>query len=193
MKKLRVNPKEIHLADIPEEGRTYSYTRESGELNVALKDVVGQNDYKIDLEIRPLGNVYELRGKISAQMDLACSRCGIDFKFPVNQSFQEVVVIEEEMPRSGKTARVNHTTELDACGPDYMILSSDVFKVTEFMHELIALAEPIQPLGKADCDKGCENLNEVYEKGLIQPPGSEPVASGTHNPFTVLKDMKLNS
>jgi len=35
----------IRLNEIPEEGRNYTYSQETGELNEALKDIVGEHDF----------------------------------------------------------------------------------------------------------------------------------------------------
>ena len=191
MKQPRLHPVHIRLNDLPPEGKTFEYSRESGELNSTLAEFIGQNPYTIRFEIHPIGNAFELRGTASTKMDLACSLCGIDFKQDIQEKLHEVIVIQEELPRVGHEARVNHTTELEATGPSYLEIPSPDLNVAEYIHEIIGLAVPLKPLGKKDCETSCENADELVRQGLLI---REQDAEKTKNsPFGVLKDLKLNS
>ena len=52
----------IRLTEIPNDGRSYTFDRESGELNEQLSDLVGKNAYHVNFTISPIGNAYEMRG-----------------------------------------------------------------------------------------------------------------------------------
>lgn len=186
-----ITPTEFNLKELPPEGRHFHFDETSEELSTELTDVVGNNPYSVDLEIQHLGNAYQVSGTIKTQMDLACSRCAVDFKFPVDFKVKEILMIEPEMPRSGKSARVNHSSELNPLAPDCTVLHSSIFNLGPFVRELIALAEPIQPLGKPDCDDLCENFLETQKQQQLR--GSEIDLNNNTNPFAVLKDLKLNS
>ncbi len=195
----QLSPAIIDLREVPREGSQYSYSQESGELTSAFADIIGSNPYTVDLRINPVGNAYEVSGQVKTSLNLLCSRCGIDFKYPVSESFREILLVTEKMPRQGKEARVNHSSELDPAGPNVTLLEDETFKVGDFVREIIGLAEPVQPLGKPDCDVDCENLQEAYAKGWLTRPGQEvegaedEVGPGRNSPFKVLKGVKLDS
>jgi uncharacterized protein len=178
------NPKYIQLSELPDDGRDYTYTSESGELTEALEDVLQDNSYQINLYLEKLGNAYQATGTIQTHLSRQCSRCGADISLPVNLSVKEILMIHPEMPRSGKNAKVNHSTELDPLSPDCVILHKPELNVGEFLREIVVVNEPIRPL----CSKPCEN---PY---LANHQGAEPdLANSEMSPFSVLKDLKLNS
>ncbi|MCC7403814.1 MAG: DUF177 domain-containing protein [Bdellovibrionales bacterium] len=194
MKILKEDPTVIVLGEIGEDGRQLSYDSANLAMSQALGDLIGDNPFKIQLFIRPMGNVFEATGQIESSQDLACYRCALDFKHPVRETIREILVIEDERPRSAKSARVNHSSELDSSGPSVTTLASELFNVADFVHEIIALAEPYQPKAKENCGDDCENLKEAFEKGWLSRAGQEGGESPkSENPFSILKDFKLNS
>ena len=62
----------------------------------------------------------------------------------------------------------------------------------EFIHEIIAINEPLRPLGSPDCEIACENYNKAIEKGWLQVQ-DDADSQEKQSPFSVLKGMKLNS
>lgn len=189
--KNRLNPIDIVLRDLPPEGREFTFTRETGELNQALKDLIQDNPYEVQLHITPMGNTYDLKGSVKAGLNLQCSLCAIDFKFPVNQSLHELLVVQKPMAKGDQQIKANHAHEWENQGPDYILLDSEVFRVADYIHEIIGLAEPIRPLGKEDCDLACENLTEPVKQWLgVGTKVPDPIKS---NPFQVLEKMKLKS
>ncbi len=190
--KARLNPTSIPLKDLPPEGRDFIYTRESGELNDGLKDLIGTNGYQVRFQLLPVGNAYNLVGTLETHLNLECSLCAIDLKFPVKQNLNEVLVVQKPLGKGDQQSKANHAHEWSDSGPDYILLDSEVFNVTDYVHEAIGLAEPIRPLGKPDCDVSCENLTEPVKKWLIPSgqPGTDPIKT---NPFQVLEKIKLKS
>lgn len=195
--KRRILPTKIVLSELPPEGRDFIYNREGGELNKALMDLIGSNPYEIHFRLKPMGNVYLMDGKVGTQLDLLCSRCGVDFKQEIQEKLSEILVVQEQpMARGDSTTRVNHTSDLHENQQEATLLDSPHFDVGEFFHEIIALAEPIQPLGGSNCDVSCENLEKAYEKGWLARPGqaeTEDEDFAKNNPFAGLKDLKLDS
>jgi hypothetical protein len=57
---------------------------------------------------------------------------------------------------------------------------------------MIALAEPMRPLGKPDCETACENLTEPMRRYLAQNAG-EGEKGVKSSPFQVLEKIKLKS
>ncbi|NQZ01615.1 MAG: DUF177 domain-containing protein [Bdellovibrionales bacterium] len=188
-----LTPVEIVLSELPEEGRTLHYTTETGELNDVLRDVIGNHSYDIKLTVMPMGNAYSVVGSLRTRMDLVCSKCAMDFAHSVNEKVDEIFVIEEERPRTAKSARVNHSNELDFAGPDCTELSSPVLNMGDYVREIIALSEPIRPLGGPDCETSetCPNLIEAKKGGWA--PENFTTEHEDLSPFAALKDFKLNN
>jgi uncharacterized metal-binding protein YceD (DUF177 family) len=190
--KPRLAPIEIHLRDLPPEGRDFVYTRESGELNHALADLIHKNDYRVEFHLMPMGNTFDLRGKLITHLDLECALCALDFKFPIEQKLHELLVVQKPLEKGDQLVKNNHAHEWENKGPDYILLDADVFHVGDYIHELVGLAEPIRPLGKPDCDINCENLSEPVKKYLGYGAENAPDPIRT-NPFQVLEKIKLKS
>lgn len=192
--KLRLNPTEITLRDLPPEGRDFEFTHESAELTPILKDLIGSNPYSLKIQITPMGNSYDLKGQLTTSMDLQCSLCASDFKHPVNVNLHELIVIEKAFGKGDQMTRNNHAHEWEAGGPDYIVLQSDAFNVGEYAHEAIGLAEPIRPTCAPDLPAGCANPNDRPERAWLSYGQEEKPGSQIHsNPFQVLEKIKLKS
>lgn len=190
--RLALQPTVIYLRELPNEGRTYIYTNESAELTPFLKDLLGQRPYRVEIEVKPMGNVYSAIGTIEAGLEELCSRCAIDFILPVKERFNEILVVGETPHRGGgHQARVNHSSELNADGPECTELPTHEFRVADFVHEIIALSRPIKPMAKPDCDDSCENFQMALQKGWVTTGNSDSFQKT--NPFSQLSKLKLNS
>lgn len=192
--RLTLNPIEIVLRDLPPEGRDFEFTRESGELTGALKDLVGGNDYLLKFHLSPMGNTFDLKGTLTTKMDMQCSMCAEDFKQPVDLKLHEFIVIERAMGKNDQTTKANHAHEWESGGPDYIVLQSDTFNVAEYAHEAIALAEPIRPLCSPSAADGCANGGSRPEREWLSfGDGKNPKTEIKANPFQVLEKLKLKS
>lgn len=186
-----LTPTEINLKELPDEGRDFAYSDKTKELSAALKDLIGANPYEVSFHISPMGNTFDLKGTIKAQMDLQCSLCAMDLKFPVSLNLHELLVVQRPLEKGDHQSKSNHAHEWEKGGPDYILLDSDQFRVADYIHEAIGLAEPIRPLGKPDCDLSCENIPEAVKKYVIDEAAKgESIRT---NPFQVLEKMKLKS
>lgn len=186
---LRHSPLHINLKELPPEGEEFSYSAKTGELTPALKELLGANEYTVSFKLTPMGNTFDLRGSISTSLNLECSLCAIDFKFPVAVKLHELIVINKPMAKGDQQTRANHAHEWESSGPDYILLESTGFDVAAYIHEMIALAEPTRPLGKPDCDVACENLTPEVKAAWKTPGSDEALAKA--NPFKVLEKIKL--
>jgi uncharacterized metal-binding protein YceD (DUF177 family) len=179
----------VNLKEIPDEGQFFSFSRSSGELNPHLRDILGNSgEYSIEFTITPLGEAYDLKGNFKADMGLICSRCAYDFKTCVQEDFHELLVVNKELPRNGHLGKTNHTSEGLQDGPFFNELRSSFFSISKFCHEIIALAEPLHPLGKENCDDTCENLIKAQRDGWLKIEENQQSTSG---PFSALKELKL--
>ena len=146
------NPIEITLSEIPDEGRDYKYSKDSNELTESLKDLIGDHDFKVSFHLAPMGNAFQINGQYSSKMDLVCSRCGRDVEHSMNESFNEILLVEEKKaPR--KSQSQHEIQSLEDHGPFCNFLPSPHLKVDEYIHELLASNEPYQLYcDRSDCE-----------------------------------------
>jgi uncharacterized metal-binding protein YceD (DUF177 family) len=185
--RLTLHPVFVQLRDLPEEGRQYIYTRESAELLPFLQEIVGSGDFRIEIEVRPMGNVYSAKGLIETGCNEVCALCAEDIVVPVRERFDEILVIQDPLNRHDHQARVNHLSELKLDGPECTELDSETFHIGEFIRELLLLARPAKPTGRPDCETTCENYKEAIEKGWITVASNEEPAKS--RPFSILEDL----
>lgn len=182
----------INLAEISPEGESFTLSRQSGELNNILADLLGENDYYIEFTLRPLDQGFEMNGSVKSQTPELCSRCGIDIKIKINKSFKELLLPKLKEPAQGDHySRVNHYHDLhEEEGPSMVEFENLMFNAGEYLHELIGLQIPSKPVGETDdkgdclvCGLNVETTNFGYD---------EPVPAQKNNPFAALKNIKLN-
>ena len=154
------NPLRIQLKDLPKQGEEFVFTNKTGELNQALKDLFGENSYEIQVKLTPSGPFFKIEGTLVGEMNLNCARCAWGFKYKINKSFSESLMVNPQPARIDKQMKMTVSSEeKDFCTE----LSSYSFSFGDFLHELIAVEEPLRPLGKPDCDEhdNCEHLNPL--------------------------------
>ncbi len=179
----------IHLSEIPAEGRHYDFSRETGELNDALGDLIQDRSYDVAFTIKPIGNVFELKGRVKTRMSELCSRCGWDLDLPVDQTFNEILMKGEAGDRRAQAVHGNQAVDFLAQGPDVTYYQGETFDAGAFIHEAIALSEPFYPsCGVEDC----EHLEEAKRKQReleAEFARAEEARTG-HPAFSVLESLK---
>ena len=174
----------IRLHEIPKEGKSFHVDRETGELNEALGDLIGDQSYVTDFQLLPVGQAFDLKGKIQTSIKEVCSFCAREFELPVSESFHELILKDEARKLTG----------LKDFSPDENVSVSVAqggltYDVGSLVREVVALAEPYQPVCREDCKGLCSvcgtNLNETNCRCAKE----ENVKS---SPFSVLKKLKLN-
>ncbi len=182
----------INLAEIPEEGRNYEYTTETGEVTEALADLIGENKYTTQFTIRPLNTRdFVLTGSIQTKSKELCSYCGQKIQFPLTVKFNEILIPPQEMTRDGHYAKPNHFTENEAGDLQSFEYSAGMkLNIGEYLHESIALQVPYNPAPEisakgdcSDCGLNVQNLLKTYEE--------KPTPLEETNPFAVLKTLKI--
>lgn len=173
----------IRLNEIPEDGRQYTLNRETAELNSVLADLIDQNAYNVNLDIRPLNpRDFTLQGSLITRTHEQCSRCGEDFDFPVNKRLHEILIPGHDEDRTGKYAKsktkVSETDEVSVT--EY---TKQQFDLGEYLHEVIALEVPFNPFC-ATCTKPENDKAFIYDEKMGED--SKP------NPFQALKGIKIN-
>jgi len=172
-------PTRVNLKDLPDQGESFVFSRQTGELNLNLNELIQNHDYKVNIELTPMGNAFGISGIIESQMDLLCARCGRDMTAPVLDNFNELIVVMDEKPKGGHSG---HTGGQFINGPYCNYTTSYEFDLSEFIHEHIAASEPYAPnCGRADCEHYLQK---------VQSATVPPVEIKSH-PFEILKNVKL--
>lgn len=182
----------ITLSEIPEEGKSFSINSQTGELKQALQDLIGKNPYQADFFIRPLNQKdYTLNGKIVTKLAENCSRCGLDIQLDINAPFNEILIPKQEDSRTGHYAKPNHLSDVDNTGSDVSEYTGNQFDMAEFLHEVVGLAAPFNPVGPEKEDGNC-GICEMPVRGRSFGYDEEMPEGLKKNPFAALKNLKLN-
>lgn len=182
----------INLAEIPEDGLTYVWTNQTGEITAVMADLIDKEAYTAEFTIRPLNSKdFDMTGKISTKLPCQCSRCGSDMKLPMNEKFHEILIPKQDQPRGGKYAKVNHVSDIPEGDTDFCEYEGQHFDMGEYLHEVIALGTPFNPVcPKADNPECSIYTNPEPEHGVIYD--EEMPAEKPESPFAALKNLKLN-
>lgn len=181
----------INLLEIPAEGKTFLLNRNTSELNATLEDLIGQTPYTAEFSIRPLqAGTFELVGTMKTHLPEDCSRCGLDFQMPVEEKFRELLLPEQTIPRNSKFAKANHISDMNGQGPDVVEYQGHHFNAGEFLHEVVALAEPFTPAPPCNAQGECTLCKKPVkdETFKYEDPGFEKPTT----PFDALKNIKLS-
>lgn len=177
---------QIKLSEVPTEGRTYHYNQQTGELLHILNDLVADKPFDVLFDIRPIGNVYEVRGQITASLPRICSRCGWDIEIPIKRQISELILPKAEEGKGDAHAKAGSLAD----APEDLavtFVSEGVLNAAEFVHEMVAISDPLYP----DCGlNDCENLIEVQQKLKdLAEQADRAVSSHLANPFEALKEI----
>lgn len=181
----------IRLSEIPQEGRQYTFDRKSAELNGALRDLIGEGAYDVNMEIRPIGNAYELRGRVKTEMPEVCSTCGEDFNLRIDRPINEILFEDQEEYRKSHSVQGNQSVDFLSTGPTMTPYRNDVFDAGDFVHEMIAYAEPFYPMcgGDGKC-RHAEQVSEILRR--LEADFAKADEKPVGNPaFSVLKDLEI--
>ncbi len=182
----------IRLNEIPEEGRHFVFSRDTGELNDSLLDLVGDHDYFAEMDLKPIGNAYELRGRVRTTLTEVCSTCGYDFDLEINRSFHDILFEENEESRNGHSAHGNQSIDFLSEGPMMTPYRNNIFEAGEYVREMVALAEPFYPkCGGGDVCVREDEINEIRRRLENEYAEAEVRESG-HPAFAVLKGLDIN-
>lgn len=182
----------IRLSELPPEGRSYNWDRKSGELNLALEDLIQKQDFKVDFEIKPINSRdFMMTGLIQTQAPENCSLCGLDFNLPVKIKIHEILIPFQPQERTSQYSKVNHVSDAPEYGPQSVEYEeNECFNMANYVHEAIGITLPLNPKPAAD-EKGdcimCGVNFETHNFGFDEPMEVQQPES----PFAVLKNLKL--
>jgi uncharacterized protein len=182
----------IKLHEIPEDGKSFSWNQKTGEISRTLEDLIGRADHLAEFFIKPINSKdFEMTGSIQTKVADDCSRCGLDFTFPVNQKFHEILIPKQPEDRTGKYAKVNHISESETSGPSVTEYDANmVFEMGEYLHEQVAIALPFNPAPPEKANGDC-SLCDKPVRGKLFVYNEEMPEEKTPKPFEVLKNLKI--
>ena len=170
----------IDLQSIDENGKDYNFNELSEELEGSFKDLIGETPFKISLEIKPLGNTFQVLGKVQSEYKEVCSKCGYDIDVPLENKINEILVIEKERPRNTQVSQSQQN--FDSSSPAVTYLNSPDFDLSEFLHEMMAAGFNVYP----QCADQTLCESRQYKENVVTPENR-----GGHPGFAALKDMKI--
>lgn len=181
----------INLSEIPAEGRGFDYSRETGEFNEALADLIQDRPYDVTFSIKPIGNAFELKGEFKTRVPEICSRCGWDLEISLDRKFNEILMKDEPEYRKAHSVHGNQSVDFLAQGPDVTYYQGDVFDAGAFIHEAIALSEPFYPsCGVEDCEH-LEETKKKHQELLAEFARAEDNRKSGNPAFSVLEGLKF--
>lgn len=183
----------IKLNEISVDGKSFECDTKSGELVQSLKDLIGSIPHNAKFFIKPINSKdFQMTGHIQTLVPESCSRCGIEFKFDVNQKFNEILIPHQPGDRTGKYAKVNHISEAAQEGPSVVEYEPNMtFDMGEYLHEQVAIALPFNPAPPEKANGDC-SLCDKPVRGVIFSYNEEMPEEKTDNPFEALKKLKIN-
>ena len=142
---MRIEPDKLK-----ELGVRFSHVYQPGELLLDEKDAQMAGPAEVQGTIDRRGNEVELRGSLSAKIDVPCGRCLQPVALPVNTEFQERFT-----PAVSWRAEPQH--ELSEEDLNLSVFDGEAIDVDELVREEILLAIPGQILCSEDCRGLCPN------------------------------------
>ncbi len=181
----------IRLNEIPSEGKSFDFSRKGGELDEVLKDLIKDRDYKVHLDINPVGKSFDVRGSIDTSYNETCSFCASDFDLKVNEKFHELVVCDDQTNIKGFEEGWSPHGDVGVT----VIEDPNDYNVSNLIHEVLALAEPNQPSCRESCKGLCTTCGQDLNEGSCACTVSEADIEGqktVDSPFSILKKLKIN-
>jgi len=171
----------IDLQNIDDDGKSFHSNDLSEDLKGSFKDLIGDNDFKIDFEIRPLGNTFQVLGKMETHYPEVCSLCAEEISVPLQTPINEILVIEEKRPRNTQVSQSQQN--FDPMNPAATYLNEPYLEADEFLHEIMAAA--IQSFPSCIDKEACEDRQAIIKEKMAAQQ------SLGHPGFEALKGIKL--
>ena len=178
----------IQLNEIPNEGKSFDFSRKSGELDEVLKDLIGTRDYKIHLDVTPVGKSFDVRGTIDTSYAEVCSFCATEFDLRVAERFHELVVCDAHKNIKGFEEDWSPHGDVGVT----VIDDPTQYNVSDLIHEVLALAEPNQPACRENCKGLCIICGQDLNESICKCDNNTTSQKLESSPFSILKRLEIN-
>lgn len=179
----------LRLTEIPEEGKSFTYTQKDPEALRALQEFVGNLPFEVKIHLQPINHAhFELKGVVKAASPQQCSRCAEDFQCHVTKNIHEIMIPELDVGRTERYAKTNVPEEESDLSS--LFYSPDmIFDLGEYLHEVVALALPENPAPPVVAEQ-CMACPKKVVPGAFDYDETTPEAVRP-SPFEVLKNLKM--
>lgn len=181
----------ISFRRLPAEGQTFSWTQADSEMQQTLAPQIGEAEFRVELNLKPVGEAIEAKGFFRCSLPLDCSFCAENYAFPLDFSFAEYLFARdtqargpsklEEADKSWSKKQLDEADKMGVC------VDGDDFLLGDYLFERIGFAIPFQVPCQSEKET-CENYIAVQSK-LAQHQAPE---SQDTNPFEKLRGLKVD-
>ena len=169
----------IKLNEIPAEGLLLNVNQTDRKMAEALKDILADNPFEVEVNVMPVEQGYELYGSIKGVRELECSFCLSRFKKSFSEKFHDLYLKSKGKMSAFGLSDISSNISI-------FPLTSFKFSLSHFLHEILVLATDFQIICQKDCHGLCHgcgsNLN--YEKCSCRLKKNQ-----YEGPFSVLKKL----
>jgi len=152
----------VVIDSIPPEGISFSEEHAPEWLD-NIPEFVAEGDTRIQGPITLSGRVSQegmnlhLRGEVSTRLHTLCARCGDEVDWPLNASFELVLMPGQEKP-------VEALADLSPGEMDQLYYQGPVVELDEYFRQELALEVPIQILCRVDCKGLCPHCGVNFNR-----------------------------
>ncbi len=176
----------IPLHGIPEEGLKINFNSATKELKPVLEEYFGTTPYEGEVELRPAGEHFHMKGNFNSELKLTCSFCSEEFDYIIDEEFQEILAPIWEKNLKGATS----PKELLESDVELITgLEGEDFLLSEYLKEVVEFALPAHP----KCKDGCKGLCLTCGGNLNTTPcPCSKIKQAQSLAFSGLKDLKID-
>jgi uncharacterized protein len=138
----------ISLVKLPAEGRRFEHAYAADELHLEAREFACAQPPRASGLVTRTGQEIRVKGRVSAELEVACDRCLDPVRVPVSQEFDLFYLPED--PLAGTSGE----TELHGRDLDFSVYQGDEVDLDELVLEQLELALPTRLL----CREGCRGL-----------------------------------
>jgi uncharacterized protein len=178
----------VKFHEIPAGGLDFRFSQQSGELNGALFDILGDFPvYKAELHLKPVDAMVQLKGHLSGELRHACSRCAEDFSTAFDKNFVTAFYKSEDNIKNLSGVMDGAMENLEGSF-DVEFLEGNDIDLAEVVHEQVALEIPFQPLCTEHCKGLCPQCGANLNTANCKCETSASV--GKTSPFEKLRSLR---
>ena len=145
---MRIDVRELELGPVALKGEI-----PKSELGFDPSEIQVLTQVQIDLTAERQAIEVRIRGRLTTEVGLPCSRCLEPVQFPVATEFDQFYESNAEHPLHGEIALDERDTEIG-------FYSGDFIEVNDIAREQILLSLPMKPICREDCKGLCPHCGK---------------------------------
>ena len=177
---------ELRLNEIKADGDSWFFDENSSDrLKEHLSPEINTEKYNISVEIKPIGNAFEILVNYKVSYELLCSKCAFEFSLPATKVCREILVVRQ------KSERIDHQKSTSKNWQDELFcteLDAPFLNLGDFLREVILIDSPSKPLGFGElCEQ--EACEPIKSGDFVSSSMDKWQSEEKNQPFSVLKDL----